>query len=104
NYKKDVHAHFGDSAQLLDKLTDSYKEVYQHLVQGARNLCPDYIASQLTQVTSISDVATAENARQRIGKDNKTILSPPLDYAPSESRLAPSLLSPAPEQNTTDKF
>jgi uncharacterized membrane-anchored protein YhcB (DUF1043 family) len=103
NYKKDVHAHFGDSAQLLNKLTESYKDVYQHLAQGARTLCPDYIATQITQAASMTNVAQAENPSPRIGSDNKIILSPPLDYAAPENRQTPSLLSPAPENNV-DKF
>jgi uncharacterized protein len=103
NYKKDVHSHFGDSAQLLNKLTESYKDVYQHLAQGARTLCPDYIANQITQATSITSLNQPENPQQRLGSDNKAILSPPLDYAAPENRQTPSLLSPAPE-HTTDKF
>lgn len=104
NYKKDVHAHFGDSAQLLNKLTESYKDVYQHLAQGARALCPDYIANQITQATSVTNLSQAENVQQRLGGDTKAILSPPLDYAAPENRQTPSLLSPVPDQSTTDKF
>lgn len=105
NYKKDVHAHFGDSAQLLNKLTESYKDVYQHLAQGARTLCPDYIATQITQAASTtSTVSQLENNPPRFNNEPKAILSPPLDYAAPENRQAPSLLSPAPEHNTADKF
>lgn len=80
NYKKEVHGHFSDSALLVGKLTESYREVYQHLAQGARNLCPDYIASQMTQLAS-PDSLTGED-----GSNNPTVnagagrLSPPLDY------------------------
>lgn len=104
NYKKDVHAHFGDSAQLLNKLTESYKDVYQHLAQGARTLCPNYIANQITEATSVTDLSHLEKLPPRTGNDSKPILSPPLDYVAPENRQAPSLLSPAPEQNTTDRF
>lgn len=103
NYKKDVHAHFGDSAQLLNKLTESYKDVYQHLAQGARTLCPDYIAKEITQATAITGLDQPQNAPQRLNSDNKPILSPPLDYVTPENRQTPSLLSPAPEQ-PADKF
>lgn len=104
NYKKDVHAHFGDSAQLLNRLTESYKDVYQHLAQGARTLCPEYIAAQITQATAANSMPPVENIHQRLAADSKVILSPPLDYAMPEQRQAPSLLSPAPEPNTVDKF
>jgi uncharacterized membrane-anchored protein YhcB (DUF1043 family) len=102
NYKKEVHAHFGDSAQLLNKLTESYRDVYQHLAQGARALCPDYIANQITRAPPITDVSREEDIQQRL--DNKAIPSPPLDYVAPENRQTPSLLSAAPEPGTPDKF
>lgn len=75
NYKSNVHGHFSNTARLFGQLTDSYREVYQHMVEGARQLCPDYISNQLT-----------------LNKDAKTLLrderpetdepkAPPLDYA-----------------------
>ncbi len=72
NYKREVHGHFSDSAHLFGKLTESYREVYQHLAHGARNLCPEYIANQMAQIPADS-LSTEQNAN---GKQ----LSPPLDY------------------------
>ncbi len=72
NYKREVHGHFSDSAHLFGKLTESYREVYQHLAHGARNLCPEYIANQMAQIPADS-LSTEQNAS---GKQ----LSPPLDY------------------------
>lgn len=75
NYKSNVHNHFNSSAQLLGKLTESYREVYMHMADGARSLCPDYISSQMS--------LTGDN-KALLGKDegnSDTPLAPPLDYA-----------------------
>ena len=78
NYKREVHGHFSDSAHLLGKLTESYREVYQHMAHGARNLCPDYIANQVGEITSAS---LAGDNVARLGHDtNEAALTPPLDY------------------------
>ena len=79
NYKKEVHGHFSDSAVLIGKLTDSYREVYQHMAHGARNLCPDHIAVQLTQL-SPTDNLTAVQDRSASANPENVRLSPPLDY------------------------
>jgi uncharacterized membrane-anchored protein YhcB (DUF1043 family) len=78
-YKKEVHGHFSDSAVLIGKLTDSYREVYQHLAHGARNLCPDHIAVQLTQL-SPTDSPYAGTGRSASADPGSVRLSPPLDY------------------------
>jgi uncharacterized protein len=91
-YKKDVHNHFGDTAQLVTKLTQSYQEVYQHLAQGAQELCPEHIAKQIT------DAAPALLAEFPSGNENSrqttAILSPPLDYA-TPAQLEEKADSPA---------
>ncbi len=48
SYKSNVHNHFNSSAQLLGKLTESYRDVFVHMAEGARTLCPDYISSQMS--------------------------------------------------------
>ena len=80
NYKKEVHGHFSDSAILVGKLTESYREVYQHLAQGARNLCPDYIATQMTQLGSPDSLTSDEGSKGSANSTASTRLSPPLDY------------------------
>lgn len=75
NYKSSVHTHFNSSAQLLGKLTESYREVYMHMAEGARSLCPDHISSQM----SLSADNKALLGRDEGGSD--TPLVPPLDYA-----------------------
>ena len=76
NYKSNVHNHFNSSAQLLGKLTESYREVYMHMAEGARSLCPDYVSSQMT---------LSGDSKALLGKDeaanSDSPPAPPLDYA-----------------------
>jgi uncharacterized membrane-anchored protein YhcB (DUF1043 family) len=82
NYKNNVHAHFSSSAQLLNRLTESYKDVYVHMADGARALCPDYISKQLA-------LNSDDKALLGAGYNERTRqMAPPLDYAPK----------PAPDQ------
>jgi uncharacterized membrane-anchored protein YhcB (DUF1043 family) len=80
NYKKEVHGHFSDSAILIGKMTESYREVYQHLAEGARNLCPDYIAAQMTQLPSPDSLTSEEGTNVAAAGKSHNRFSPPLDY------------------------
>jgi uncharacterized membrane-anchored protein YhcB (DUF1043 family) len=90
-YKTGVHDHFKDSAQLLGKLTDSYREVYLHMADGARSLCPDYISSQLDLDREGSTFPGNDKARARDSSLHTPM--PPLDYAPKTSKNSKGLLS-----------
>lgn len=41
NYQEMVTAHFSHSAQLVNNLTNAYREVHEHLQKGAHELCAD---------------------------------------------------------------
>jgi uncharacterized membrane-anchored protein YhcB (DUF1043 family) len=40
-YRQEVADHFGQTSQLLRDLTMQYRNVYEHLAEGARTLCPE---------------------------------------------------------------
>lgn len=40
-YQGEVNHHFLKTSQLFNKLTDNYREVYEHLATGAQKLCND---------------------------------------------------------------
>jgi uncharacterized membrane-anchored protein YhcB (DUF1043 family) len=40
-YRQEVSEHFGQTSQLLRDLTLQYRNVYEHLAEGARTLCPE---------------------------------------------------------------
>ena len=73
-YEKKVLAHFSQTAQLVNKLTDSYRDVHTHLANGAEDLCQGKSSETILQLEGI-------NKEPSIQEDIK----PPLDYAPKTS-------------------
>jgi len=76
-YEDEVVEHFSDTARLLNKLTDSYREVHNHLAKGASELC------QGNGPVAI-DREAGERDPAEIPADLATV-RPPLDYAPKTS-------------------
>lgn len=72
-YQHDVAQHFSETAQKVRELTQSYKELHEHLALGAMQLTNTEIGRQL--------FAAAENdeATQKL---NQTTIEPPRDWAP----------------------
>lgn len=66
DYQSDVNRHFLKSSLLFSKLTDNYREVYEHLATGAQKLCnekPVVSALDLPEAKILSAaVATNTNA------------------------------------------
>ena len=73
-YEKKVLAHFSQTAQLVNKLTDSYRDVHTHLAIGAEDLCSGESSETILQLEDINrEPSTQED------------IKPPLDYAPKTS-------------------
>ncbi|MES9935908.1 MAG: DUF1043 family protein, partial [Sedimenticola sp.] len=51
DYKQGVGKHFVETSTLINNLTQSYKEVHQHLSKGAQTLCPEDVALELQRST-----------------------------------------------------
>ncbi len=80
NYQQEVSEHYVKTAKLVDDLTESYREVHNHLAEGAATLLHTRGATPLMktipsreQIDAISEPVT----------DDKFL--PPLDYAPKKS-------------------
>ena len=41
DYQEKVSDHFGTTAHLINKLTDTYRDVHEHMANGAETLCED---------------------------------------------------------------
>jgi len=51
-FREEVSEHFVETARLINQLTDSYKEVFDHLSQGAEKLVDDRVlAERMPQVS-----------------------------------------------------
>lgn len=85
DYKQSVHTHFNTTAQLFHQLTDSYRDVYNHLAAGAHSLCPDNISSQLAPSEQNRELLNAARPPQTSGGppegEETARYTPPRDYA-----------------------
>ena len=84
-YEDEVVEHFSDTAKLLNNLTESYRDVHNHLAKGASTLCQGLGPVSLEQL---------ENSRTsaEIPADLADI-QPPLDYAPKTSPSEKGMLN-----------
>lgn len=76
-YEDDVVEHFTETAKLLNNLTESYREVHNHLAQGAASLCQGAGPVSLERLENDRDSAEIPA--------NLAHIQPPLDYAPKTS-------------------
>ena len=76
-YEDEVVEHFANTAGLLNTLTESYREVHNHLAVGANTLCKDASPIALEKIGQGADSTEipAELAD----------IQAPLDYAPKSS-------------------
>ncbi len=93
-YKEKVNGHFEKTAELVNNLTESYKQVHQHLAEGSEALCMgEHSPAQLNSKpqASLAEVAKDENpdadtpdkATEETAPpaDEPDIVEPPRDYA-----------------------
>ncbi|TXS94911.1 DUF1043 family protein [Parahaliea aestuarii] len=76
-YEDEVVEHFSKTAKLLNNLTDSYRDVHNHLATGAATLCQGQGPISLERLQSAGDDAEIPPHLANI--------QPPLDYAPKSS-------------------
>ncbi|MEX0740162.1 MAG: DUF1043 family protein [Pseudohongiella sp.] len=74
-YRENVSDHFNTTAELVQHMTESYRDVYQHLAGGAQDLCTEDVASKL--------LPAAEQTMFYPADDDS--LEPPKDYAPKKA-------------------
>jgi len=79
DYEAEVAEHFARTAELLNRMTQDYREVYNHLASGAENLCDGEI--ELPHAGSL--MADGKDAQEIPGRLVDVIQ--PLDYAPRKS-------------------
>ncbi|BBB27262.1 YhcB family protein [Amphritea japonica] len=105
-YKGQVNGHFEKTAELVNNLTESYREVHQHLAQGSESLCKgEHSPAQLnsdtqSKLTELTDneqdeqipTVTEEMAPE---PEEPEAVEPPRDYAPK---------SPDEEGTLSEKF
>jgi len=80
-YQADVSAHFMETAQKVQTLNQSYRDVHAQLAKGAGTLCND---EQADDFLAISFAAEGGPREKRINPEPET-QTPPMDYAPKET-------------------
>lgn len=76
-YEDEVVEHFSDTARLLNNLTESYRDVHNHLATGAASLCQGNGPVSLDRLESRGDPTEIPA--------HLADIQPPLDYAPKTS-------------------
>ena len=85
-YKEEVSEHFSTTADLVQQMTDSYRDVYQHLASGAQDLCSGEVAGRLLPASSDGVFGKALTSSDEH-------VEPPRDYAPRQSPTQSGALS-----------
>jgi len=79
NYRQDVSDHYVKTANLVDELTESYRELHNHLAEGA---------GRLLDTRGVEPLMRSIPSRERIdaiADATSAPILPPLDYAPKSS-------------------
>jgi uncharacterized membrane-anchored protein YhcB (DUF1043 family) len=85
SYQQEVKQHFNETSHLLKQLAENYREVHNHLAQGAADLCEkdptQPIIKKLPEMQAIEINEPIES------------IQAPLDYAPKSTPFDKSALS-----------
>ncbi len=92
-YREQVNQHFEQTAALVNQLTESYRQVHQHLAGGAQQLAnPEKVTTQLSspdealaleeQTTAPETPAVEQDNTDETGKKD---VEAPKDYAPKRT-------------------
>lgn len=96
-YKQEVTTHFETTAELVNGLTEQYRQVHQHLASGAQTLCSDTHPGESLQaslqprleqsaIPTVTDSVPSDDsaavAPTEPEAEPEPDLTPPRDYAP----------------------
>lgn len=76
NYQHEVAKHFADTSQRISDLTHSYRDLHQHLANGAARLASPDISRKLLEAAEVKDVVADVIQHAEVS------LEPPKDWAP----------------------
>ncbi|WP_160171815.1 YhcB family protein [Endozoicomonas elysicola] len=84
-YQERVGDHFTTSAHLVNKLTDTYRDVHEHLANGAEGLCKDEEVRNRLGDSLLSSNALLSGKVHKRRNERTPPLEQPKDYAPKSS-------------------
>lgn len=101
-YEEDVAKHFVQTADLVNQLTESYRDVHAHLAEGAQSLCGNNEDLRLRLESSLANrlMSTAESPQIDTAPSEEPApdtaanpVEPPKDYAPKSDPAEKGTLS-----------
>lgn len=82
DYQDKVSDHFTTTAHLINKLTDTYRDVHEHMANGAESLCRDDSAKATLGDALLGSNALASGKTFKRRTERATPVEQPRDYAP----------------------
>ncbi|MCV6588239.1 MAG: YhcB family protein [Marinobacterium sp.] len=93
SYRDQVNGHFARTAELVNNLTESYREVHQHLASSAQQLCKDGEAARSLEAAMQPRLTDEDETVEKeipvvtdtvASNETDTTPEPPRDYAPKK--------------------
>lgn len=110
-YQDDVNRHFLKTSLLFSKLTDNYREVYEHLATGAQKLCNDKPLTTALDLPDTKILSAASPASMMDTKDEEAGVdedatqasaNAPTDYPRKSKESAAQMPEPAADPEDMD--
>lgn len=87
-FEERVTEHFAASADKLNRLTEQYREIHQHMMTGAEALCNDGASGAFKALDGPADTDDSPAI-----ESDDVVVEPPRDYAPKTSPEEPGVLN-----------
>jgi uncharacterized membrane-anchored protein YhcB (DUF1043 family) len=86
DYKKEVETHFEETAGLVNKMTESYRDVYKHLANGAKTLCADEAKAIAIAANMAPQLAEVKKPEPEAQKEPQAEATPPVQNEVTEAK------------------
>lgn len=85
HYQAQVSDHFVQTAHLINRLNEDYRDIHNHLAQGATELCNEDSANNLLNLSSEQPESPTLDHQEEISEIEEIYAEPPRDYAPKST-------------------
>jgi len=111
DYRGQVSRHFMRTSELVQQMTQSYREVYEHLASGSQQLCKNTIETprlDIPEQAGLLEPAPAPSEDQLAPADfsdaeTDSLQTPELDEYLGETPQVPDIDNPAPDAKDTTR-
>jgi len=97
DYRAQVSEHFRGTSKLVQKMTDSYRDVYEHLAGGSQALCQTPVDTANLDFTHRPELAAGPDNRDEVDAEVETELpADPTESSASDDSDIGTLMGDAP--------